>query len=344
MSPKRLLAAGSIGGTGAGVAATGARGLLDGPGSTPGIVIAILGLALGLALAAGAVALYLSEVTTDHALRVAGWNLLGLVVLGAILALAFAHLDSFPVFVAGTILGVSAVAHVLIGVTDVRRIRVGELARQRERLAVLNRLVRHDLRHEAQVLLGAGSRIERAGDGGDLDAASETVTEVADRLTSMHENLGTIQRLMESETATSRRDLADLVDGAVGECRSAYPDAEIEVDIPDGLAVLATGDLATAITELVENAVEHNDEGTPHVRISTETRGDHVTLRVRDDGPGIPEQERTVVAGDREISQLDHTTGVGLWVARTVVESIGGAIGFENPPDGAAVVLSIPRA
>lgn len=339
MRAKRLLAIGSIGATGVGVAVPGSAAVISGAGSTLAFVLAVLGAAIGIALVAGSVALYLSDVTTGHAVRVAGWNLLGIVVLGSVLALTVAHLDSFPQYVAAAILGVSAVAHVLIGVTDVRRIRVGELARQQELLAVLHRFVRHDLRHEAQVLIGLGSEIEH-------DEGSETgeaVAEVADRLTRMHENLGTIQRVIESDATPRAIPLRDFVERVAEESRAEYPDAGIETDVPGGLAVRATDDLDIAITELVENAVEHND-ATPSVRVSAESVGGEVEIRVADDGPGIPERERAAVTGEREISQLDHATGLGLWAVRTIVESMDGELRFDDRSDGATVVVSLPAA
>ena len=66
-----------------------------------------------------------------------------------------------PIFSGSIIFGVSATAHVLIGVNDVRRIRARTLADQRQKTAVNNRVIRHDLRHVAQFLIAAGNGLLR---------------------------------------------------------------------------------------------------------------------------------------------------------------------------------------
>jgi len=71
-----------------------------------------------------------------------------------------------------------------------------------------------------------------------------------------------------------------------------------------------------------------------------------VTVTVADDGPGIPDAVREVITGDREVTQLRHNTGVGLWIVAWVVEAYGGAIRFGDGLDGrgAAVTLALPAA
>jgi two-component system OmpR family sensor kinase len=58
------------------------------------------------------------------------------------------------IFTVGNLLAIGAAAHVSIGVCDARRVRAEQLARERRRTAVSNRVLRHNLRNEAQVLRG----------------------------------------------------------------------------------------------------------------------------------------------------------------------------------------------
>ncbi|RDZ95829.1 hypothetical protein DEQ92_21680 [Haloferax sp. Atlit-6N] len=73
-------------------------------------------------------------------------------------------------------------------------------------------------------------------------------------------------------------------------------------------------------------------------------RPDVVELSVTDHGTGIPEHERTVVAGDVDITQLTHGSGLGLWVAKTVADTHGGSLSFTETDDATTVTLSLPRA
>ncbi|MFB6151827.1 MAG: sensor histidine kinase [Haloarculaceae archaeon] len=358
---RRVLAVGSIALSGLGLVAGGAASVA-GAGDSASAVLGALGVLLGLALAGGAVFLYRSEVRTSHALRVAGWNLLGLVVLGAVLAVATVAAGvALPLFVVVDVLGVSSVAHVLIGYNDVRRIRAEELARQRRTLAVVNRVVRHNLRNDSQVLTGQAGRLASEVDDPDLEAAAETVREKAFDLADVHEDLQAFQAALDDGAPTQSVGLADVVEAVVDDYRSDHPGVTFEVDVPPDLTVRADAQLTTALDHLVENAVEHGTdptadavpapsaEPTPDaepadgvVRVSATADGDRASVSVEDDGPGLPDDEVAVLTDEREISQLDHASGLGLWVARAIAERYGGDMTFEQPGTGSRVTLSLP--
>jgi signal transduction histidine kinase len=91
--------------------------------------------------------------------------------------------------------------------------------------------------------------------------------------------------------------------------------------------------------QLVENAIEHTTEGRPTVEITVTADEDAVSIRVADDGPGIPEDELVGIVGDGERTQLTHGSGFGLWLVRMVVDDYGGELSYESPPDGGSVVV-----
>ncbi|ACV13011.1 histidine kinase [Halorhabdus utahensis DSM 12940] len=294
--------------------------------------VALVGIALvvGLTLvAAGAALVVLDALRTDHVLRVAGWNALGVVVLGIVLALVSASPSvSLPPVVVADVLGVSAVAHVLIGVNDVRRIRVGELARERQKLAVLNRIVRHNLRNDAQVLLGNAEALLGELDDDRHRGMADSIAGKATSLASMNEKLGKFQAAIEHDSSDERAvDLDDLIESVVEELRESFPEATIETDVPAGLAVEADDKLGDALSEAIENAILH---GGGEVRVGATRHGGDVDITVTDEGPGIPEHELSSIAADAEITQLDHGTGVGLWVVRTVVDAYDGTLTFDT--------------
>jgi PAS domain S-box-containing protein len=98
---------------------------------------------------------------------------------------------------------------------------------------------------------------------------------------------------------------------------------------------------------LIANAVDHATPGhAPRITIGADAGTDAVTLSVRDDGPGIDPAYRERVLMIFERLTVDGTgTGIGLALARKIVEAHGGAIRIEdNPPRGTAVVMDFPRA
>jgi len=337
---KRLLAAGVIVATGLAVAVPNVV-LFEG-GTLFAIVGSGIGIALGAAILAAGALLYRSEVSTPHALRVAGWNTLGVVVLGLVLVLATRYPGvSLPLPIGMSVVGVSAVAHILIGVTDVRRIRVRELAREREKLAVLNRLARHNLRNQAQILTSAGEVVsERVADETGAEAA-ERVTSGATRIATINEKLKRFQEAMEHDGEAESRAVETLVEDVVADYRARYPDAEITVETPPDSAQVST-QVRTALDELLENAFEHGSAAEGGVTVSVEGELDAVDITVSDRGEGIPQQEWDLVIGDLEQSQLRHASGLGLWVVKAIAESLDGEL--RRNDDGTGVTLSVSTA
>jgi len=67
----------------------------------------------------------------------------------------------------------------------------------------------------------------------------------------------------------------------------AWPDATIDLGVPRSATVTGISDLLDAIGELPENAVEHT-RSTPNVRITATIGTEAVSLRITDNGPGLP--------------------------------------------------------
>ncbi|MFC6726882.1 ATP-binding protein, partial [Halobium palmae] len=78
--------------------------------------------------------------------------------------------------------------------------------------------------------------------------------------------------------------------------------------------------------------------------VSAAVGDDAVELAVRDNGPGIPEMERSVVAGDSEISQLNHGQGLGLWVVKWITNAYDGAFDVGSDGRGTTATMQLPRA
>ncbi|UIO99195.1 ATP-binding protein [Halobaculum sp. CBA1158] len=365
MDTGRITAAAIVTATGVGLVAVAARQLWLGVSGVAGSLVAGATLVLGVAFAAGGPAMYRTDVDSDHLLRVAGWNTLGVVVTIAVLGLVAAFQAASggrvtaPLLTAGVVVGVSAFAHVLIGFNDVRRIRARTVARQRRKAAVVNRFVRHDLKHYAQLLLGYGRQVTETAaaredaddaavaDGGtstDLAAVGDAVMEVGSELAETNERIGVIDDLLDDGDERRTVDVTDLLEDGRQRWESDYPDASLTVEVDDDLRVAAGDHLDTALAELIENALEHAGES-PRVTVRGERRGDVVRIAVRDDGDGLPELERELINEDRTETQLDHSDGLGLWLTKWIVEHYGGRLAVESEATGGGqVTMSLPAA
>ncbi|QSG04572.1 sensor histidine kinase [Halapricum desulfuricans] len=214
------------------------------------------------------------------------------------------------------------------------------LRQQTRELSILHRIVRHNLRNIATVI---GGRIETARDADEVEPHLEVVERKAGRLATLAEKANLL-RGVSAQSADHRveQDLSQAITDICVQYRSDYPDATIAFDGPENLRTLVPARLGFAISELLENAVVHAGPN-PTVVVSLTADGDAYRLAVADDGPGLPDSERTAVEGDVE-DVLAHSEGVGLWLVRLIVEKADGGLSVsESSLGGAAVTLSVPR-
>ncbi|WP_174811936.1 sensor histidine kinase [Salinadaptatus halalkaliphilus] len=228
-------------------------------------------------------------------------------------------------------------------VTD-RKAYERRLEAQNEQLDVLNRIIRHDLRNQLNVIDGYAAVLEEHSDAtAPLATEIRTVTE---DLLEMAEEIRTANRLLVEGDDYHRVDVEAIVEAAMASVRDEYDTFTCACSIDDGLWVRGTNALEIALEQIVENAIEHNDAATPRVEISAEhcSETDTVSIRIADNGPGIPDSERELLTGTRERSQIEHSSGLGLWVVNWIVSSVEGTLGFETDDDGTVVTLELPSA
>ena len=216
--------------------------------------------------------------------------------------------------------------------------------RQREqRLDVLNRLLRHNVRNELNVVRGS---IELASSDIDADepiARLETATRAVDGIVARSNKLGRLSRMLDSEQGTGI-DIAAELRGERQTGGLSPAGGEVTLDLPGTLAVDGGSALVAVFEELVSNAIEHNDSADPRVVVrfdATQSSDTHAVIEVSDNGPGIEQQELQTILSGRE-TPLQHSTGVGLWLVNWVVERAGGTVVFEND-DGCTVRVRLPR-
>jgi PAS domain S-box-containing protein len=219
---------------------------------------------------------------------------------------------------------------------------ITERKQREQRVAVLNRVLRHDLRNGMNIIKGAAETLGEAVDGPDEQYAG-VIVERADELIGMAEKTRTVERTLDRDVPVGAMDLVQGVEHAVDSLRTKFPEATFEIDAPETARIEADDLLETAIYHVLENACLHNDR-TPDVVVRIEERQGQLRVSVADNGPGIPEAERALLTENREITQLRHASGLGLWLVNWVVTQAGGSIAFEdNQPRGSIVTLRLPK-
>lgn len=214
------------------------------------------------------------------------------------------------------------------------------------RLQVLNRVLRHDLRNSMTVIAG-NTEILRDELDDELAARATAVSRRVDELLSLVEKTRRIEETLDGEDSVRKRvELVSTVETALATTEEHFVSVRTRTDLPDRATVYGNDLLESAVENVLENAVVHNDQ--PETRLSVrleEATSDYVSLAIADNGPGIPTAERELITGEREITQTDHGSGLGLWLTNWVVTRSGGELLFEdNDPRGTVVTMRLPRA
>jgi PAS domain S-box-containing protein len=216
--------------------------------------------------------------------------------------------------------------------------------RRRERqLAVMDTLLRHNLRNDVNAILANAELIEQQPTENPAERAA-VIRRVGEQLIATAEKERDILDLLDRPPEPRRLDLQDLVRCVARDLRTRHPDATIDLDTAPAAAE-ALAETEQAVLELVDNAIEHAVADEPHVVVTTRTDGEWVTVTVSDDCPAIPENEHRVLTGDHEMTATYHTSGLGLWLAYWVVDLSDGYITFATGQDGGnTVTVHLPRA
>ena len=208
-----------------------------------------------------------------------------------------------------------------------------DLKRREERLVVMDRVLRHNLRNKMNVVLG---ELDAIDDGDHV----ERIRTAAKELLAISDDARRFDDVIDPDgEETVRLDLVPAVERAVEDFRSGFPEATLRLGAPDSATVSASPAIDMAVTELVENALTHGG-ARPTVTVTVEEEGEWITVEVSDDGPGIDPEELAALETGAE-RPLSHASGLGLWLVSWTVESSGGDVSFDVE-DGTTVRLRLP--
>lgn len=141
--------------------------------------------------------------------------------------------------------------------------------------------------------------------------------------------------------------LQTLVDANRGFAHTHNAKIELAADSNDAIVLVDRDRLAQVLTNLVSNAIKFSP---PHgvVRVHSILSGDSVRVFVQDEGPGItPEFQQRIfqrfAQADSSDSRAKGGTGLGLSIAKTMIERLGGSIGFDaHSRQGALFFVTLP--
>lgn len=212
-----------------------------------------------------------------------------------------------------------------------------------QQTSILHRLLRHNLRNKCNIIQGNAALLREevpeteAGYLDVIEAETAGLIELSEKSNKLREIV-----TMDAVTTTTV-DLADAVRSLADAFEADHPEATLHLSLPETLTIKTNAYVTDAMSEILENTVEHADEGPPTVTIDVDgTSGETATIEITDDGPGLPDLERMVL-GETFEAPLVHSRGLGLWIARTAVEDAGGEFEVTDAdPRGTVVRMTLP--
>lgn len=311
----------------------------------------IVPLVLGLSLAAFGVILAVGSYDAAFVRTTAVWCVLGTGTMLALVVLTVLGSDPSTLLEAEIAREQTSLSNFLIGgalggtltglyAAQNRRQRV-ELRQQANRLVLLNRLLRDQVINAATAIKGYTEVLDNEGAG----QSADVIEKQADSVVETVENVKYL-----SETADrAKRSLSTVdVDGTLRaeleRARDTYPDVAFDLSGADEpVSVRANAHLGEVFRHLLQNAAEYSEGATPTVSAAVTATGRTVTVRITDDGPGLPASQRALLEDGTIAEYDDPTTGFGLNIVRLLTESFDGQIRTTVTEEGSTVEVVLPR-
>ncbi len=205
--------------------------------------------------------------------------------------------------------------------------------------AALFSSVTHDLRTPlASIMTSATSLLgAEAGSSPEQRELLETIRQEAERLNRLVGNLLDLSRMRAGALVPAKAPAAidEIIEGVVGRLQALLEQHEVRLVLREDLPEIPVDvvQIDQMLTNLVENAVKFSPPGT-RITVSATRWHDTVEVRVMDEGPGIPTEDRERVFEPFVRGREGGGAGLGLAIARAIVESHGGRIWSEGTPGG----------
>ncbi|QZA88126.1 PAS domain S-box protein [Salinarchaeum sp. IM2453] len=215
------------------------------------------------------------------------------------------------------------------------------IKRREEQLTVLHRLLRHNLRNELTAITGFAEvmmdQLEEPhreyarrvyNSGSELQELSETAKRIAETITDDPAPMDPIN-------------LTSVLSTIISKLENEFPTAVIDINFSEDVYVLADDRLDIVFEELIDNALRYVNTGNPYTEINLNQTNGAVEVEIADNGPGIDPVEWEVVTREREVTQLSHGSGLGLWLVTWLIEDYAGELDYTSTENGSIVTVRL---
>ncbi|HQM55124.1 MAG TPA: ATP-binding protein [Anaerolineaceae bacterium] len=239
--------------------------------------------------------------------------------------------------------------NIITTVRDITRFREAD-----ELKATFISVVSHELKTPVALIKGYVSTLRRDDahwEKAVINESLQIIEEEADRLSEYIENLLDVTRLQANGFNLKRNDtqLAEIIKRVAERLQTQTTKHTIIVEIPQPLPIIVADDsrINQVISNLVANAIKYAPGG--EIRIKAVQRESNIIICVSDEGPGINPNDVPFIF-DRfyrgsDASRLTKGAGLGLFLAKSIVEAHGGRIWIDSKiGQGTRICFCLPIA
>lgn len=221
-----------------------------------------------------------------------------------------------------------------------------ELVDRNLRFALLNRIVRTDIRNDVSMIVGWGDQLRGRIDPDDSPAL-EGVLEASRHALELTDTAAELMDVLSADLDVQLEpcDLSTILDAEIERLTS---DETIDVTVErfgldDGAVIVAASPMLRSVFKhLLSNAVVHTDRSTPTVTVTVEPTDDRAIVTIADDGVGIPDSQKALLVDPEARFAGQSAMGAGLYLVTTVLEEFGGDFAIEdNYPRGTVVTVAL---
>ncbi len=239
--------------------------------------------------------------------------------------------------------------NIIANVRDITNFR-----RAQEMQNVFISTVSHELKTPVALIKGYAGTLNREDASWEpqvIHDSLQVIEEEADRLTELIENLLAASKLRAERMRLDLGDvkLDDLAARVVERFQTQTTTHTFELNFPTAFPVIQADEvrLRQVLDNLVSNAIKYSPTGGT-ITVGGEVDEGYITLFVRDEGVGIPEGEQEHIFDrfyrvDGPMSRKTKGTGLGLYLAKAIIEAHGGSIRVKSKPGaGSTFYFTIP--